>query len=57
MKRVLAAVKVKDVEPYAVDMVKRLLNGEGYTAKFASAQLIPALFPQVSMQSQQELMK
>jgi len=37
IKRVLSFVKVKDVEQFTVDMVKRLLNGEGFTSKFAAA--------------------
>jgi hypothetical protein len=56
IKKILSFIKVKDIEMPVVDMLKRLMNGEGYTSKFASIQLIPTVFPHVSPQSQAELM-
>jgi hypothetical protein len=50
-------VRVKDIEQKLVDMVKRLMNGEGYTSKFAATQLIPSLYPHVSAANQQELLR
>jgi hypothetical protein len=35
IKKILAAIKVKDIEAQLVEMVKRLMSGEGYTSKFA----------------------
>ncbi|CDW78034.1 serine threonine-protein phosphatase 2a 65 kda regulatory subunit a beta isoform-like [Stylonychia lemnae] len=56
IKRILSFVKIKDIETQVVDLVKRLMNGEGYTAKFSATQLIPTIYPNVSPQSQQDLM-
>jgi hypothetical protein len=49
-------IRVKDMEKDLVEMIKRLMNGEGYTSKFAATNLIPTLYPSVSSQSQNELL-
>lgn len=36
MKKILQAIKVKDIESQLVEMIKRLMTGEGYTSKFAA---------------------
>lgn len=57
VKQVLGQVKAKDVEGPVLDMVRRLMQGESYTSKFAATQLIPFVYPHVSQAAQQELMK
>jgi serine/threonine-protein phosphatase 2A regulatory subunit A len=48
IKKIISMVKVKEIEPKLMEMVKRLMNGEGYTSKFAATYLIPSLYPHVS---------
>eukprot|EP00347_Sterkiella_histriomuscorum_P020919 403335954 len=56
IKKILSFVKVKDIEGPVFDLIKRLMNGESYTSKFAGTHLIPTVYSQVSPQTQQELM-
>jgi xanthosine utilization system XapX-like protein len=50
-------MKVKDVESQIVDMIKRLMNGEGYTSKFSAIQIIPTVYLHVSSGNQHELLR
>jgi len=45
------------MEAPLVEMVKRLKEGEGYTAKFAAMHLIPTLYPFITTANQQALMQ
>lgn len=48
IKKTLASVRVKDIEPQIMETIKRLMNGEGYTSKFAATQLIPTVYVHLS---------
>lgn len=48
IKKILAAIKIKDFESDVMAMIKRLMCGDNYTSKFTGTQLIPHLFQHVS---------
>lgn len=52
IKKILAVVKIRDIEAQLLEMIKRLMNGESYTSKFAAINIIPVIFPSVSASSQ-----
>jgi hypothetical protein len=45
VKKIVNTVRVKDHESNLMDMVKRLMNGEGYSSKFSATYLIPTIYP------------
>lgn len=36
IKKVIVSIRVKDFEVQLVDLIRRLMNGEGYTSKFSA---------------------
>jgi hypothetical protein len=57
IKKILAGLKIKDVESEVMVMIKRLISNEGYTCKFSATYLIPPVFPHVNSAHQAELMQ
>jgi len=48
IKKILQLTKIRDIEGDLMAMIKRLMNGENFTSKFAATYLIPTLYPHVS---------
>lgn len=52
IKKILACLRLKDIEGHVMDIIKRLLNGENYQSKFAATTLIPTVYAHLSPASQ-----
>ncbi len=52
IKKILACLRLKDIEPQVMEIIKRLMNGENYQSKFAATQLIPCVYASLSPGSQ-----
>lgn len=52
VKKILATIRIRDFEMSIMGMIKRLMEGECFTSKFAAVQLFPCVFSNVSPASQ-----
>ena len=48
IKKILACLRLKEIEGQVMETIKRLMNGDNYQSKFAATQLIPAVFAHLS---------
>lgn len=51
IKKILACLRLKDIEGHVMDIVKRLMNGDNYQSKFTGTALIPAVYAHLSAAS------
>lgn len=56
IKKIFAQLRLKDIEPQVMEIIKRLMNGENYQSKFGATSLIPTVYQHLSPASQQELL-
>ena len=55
--KILSQIKVKDFEDDFIQLFTRLIKGDWYTSKVSATNILPSLYPEVSISGQKEIFK